>query len=475
MLTRFSIRDLEPICEAYASICEALTIPPNGDSVEDELRRALPQGYGHSDRIVRWFRNDRRRGASDAELRKTYVSNLANTLDLLRTYDSHVDALCRDRRESSVVSLDTPRGPMKFQAVGGLDRIRSLEGAKRFVKAVGDVAAASAATSTGSRRYAIGEGDLRNIGVFFVGKYASVWFTKTYGSTNKFVYHLWRNAETLGRGDAYGDPDEQTPYCTHSKEHWDEYSHGNPDYTQYWILKRTSETAAGDLGDAQVAGAFSSIGGRGAELLVAMDDTYGDLLDRNDDRITVDEVPEPYTEDARAFEMKLREEEIAEWLGEAARTGTLGGAPERIKINLTDVSIPDGVTSIGRAAFSNCRGLRRVTIPSSVTSIGNCAFWGCNGLTSVTIPDSVTSIGDWAFQDCSGLTSVTIPDSVTSIGEMAFSYCSGLTSVTIPDSVTSIGERAFSYCDNLKSVTIPKRFEDGIFQFGLTREVCRFY
>ena len=62
----------------------------------------------------------------------------------------------------------------------------------------------------------------------------------------------------------------------------------------------------------------------------------------------------------------------------------------------------------------------------------------------VVIPDGVTSIGDWAFSDCIGLTSITIPDSVTSIGDWAFSRCRGLTSITIPSSVISIGDGAFA-------------------------------
>ena len=122
---------------------------------------------------------------------------------------------------------------------------------------------------------------------------------------------------------------------------------------------------------------------------------------------------------------------------------------------ITDLVIPDGVTSIGDYLFFNCHSLTSVTIPSSVTSIGMDAFRSCSGLTSVTIPGSVTSIGSFAFDGCSGLTSVSIPSSVTSIGDYAFRYCSGLTSVTIPSSVTSIGSYAFSYCSGLTSVTIP--------------------
>jgi len=148
------------------------------------------------------------------------------------------------------------------------------------------------------------------------------------------------------------------------------------------------------------------------------------------------------------------------------------------------------VTSIGASAFYGCSSLKKViiksiaawcaisfgswssnplswayhlysdenteitdlVIPNSVTSIGNEAFNWCSGLTSVTIPNSVTSIGNYAFNGCSSLTFVIIPNSVTTIGNNAFSGCSGLTSINIPSSVTSIGSEAFCLID-LTSVT----------------------
>jgi len=121
-----------------------------------------------------------------------------------------------------------------------------------------------------------------------------------------------------------------------------------------------------------------------------------------------------------------------------------------------DVVIPEGVTYIGRNAFSGCGDLTSVAIPKGVKGIGNNAFFGCSALTSVAIPEGVTSIGDSAFSGCYGLTSVVIPESVRSIGEWAFSSCSGLTSLVIPENVTRIGGYAFSRCSGLTCVTIPK-------------------
>ena len=105
-------------------------------------------------------------------------------------------------------------------------------------------------------------------------------------------------------------------------------------------------------------------------------------------------------------------------------------------------------------AFQSCTNMTSVSIPNSVTSIGFYAFVSCSSLMSVSIPNSVTSINHNAFSYCSSLTSVSIPSSVTSINSCLFRQCSSLTSVFIPSSVTRIEERAFENCEALVSVII---------------------
>jgi len=110
---------------------------------------------------------------------------------------------------------------------------------------------------------------------------------------------------------------------------------------------------------------------------------------------------------------------------------------------LRSVTIGNGVTSIGQDAFDGCDCLRAVYITDIAAWCGisfddiyanplrNASLYLNNNLvTELVIPDGVTSIGSSAFPGCTGLTSITIPGSVTSIGADAFATCDSLTRIT---------------------------------------------
>lgn len=103
---------------------------------------------------------------------------------------------------------------------------------------------------------------------------------------------------------------------------------------------------------------------------------------------------------------------------------------------------------------SRYKATEKLIIEEGVTSIPDYAFDKSYfpNLTFVSIPNSVMSIGNGVFGDCQKLTTVSIGNSVTSIGERAFFGCTSLTSISIPNSVTSIGNLAFCKCDNLTSI-----------------------
>ncbi len=120
--------------------------------------------------------------------------------------------------------------------------------------------------------------------------------------------------------------------------------------------------------------------------------------------------------------------------------------------NLTEITIPDTVTTIGLSAFENCTKLSKVTLPSGLTSIGEEAFSFC-ALTSINIPSSVTTIAPYAFS-YNVLTSVKLPMSLTYISDGCF-RSNKFTTIDIPETVTTLGNQSFGYCYQLENITIP--------------------
>ena len=55
---------------------------------------------------------------------------------------------------------------------------------------------------------------------------------------------------------------------------------------------------------------------------------------------------------------------------------------------------------MGDGAFDGCSSLSNLVIPNSVTSIGDGAFWGCSSLRDLVIPNSVNDIEDRVFEGC---------------------------------------------------------------------------
>ena len=131
--------------------------------------------------------------------------------------------------------------------------------------------------------------------------------------------------------------------------------------------------------------------------------------------------------------------------------------------SLTQVAIPEGVTSVGSKAFWNCPALQTVYFNAvnctSMQSTGSTSVFsantsgGASSLTRVIIGSNVTRIPDYAFKGSQDIYQrLVIPSSVNYIGKEAFSGCSGLVLMTIQgNGLQTIGESAFTNCSSLRS------------------------
>ncbi len=157
--------------------------------------------------------------------------------------------------------------------------------------------------------------------------------------------------------------------------------------------------------------------------LMAGDETYQYVLDRNSGKLTMagkTEVPDDFVSTEQS-EGNIESSDI-----------------------IKDVTINEGVERIGTYAFEECKNLKTVIMPESLTEIGQGAFHSCVSLESVTVPENVTVLNEDVFFGCDSLKEVKITGKVTKISDMSFANCNQLESVVIPASVTEIGESVFT-------------------------------
>ena len=155
----------------------------------------------------------------------------------------------------------------------------------------------------------------------------------------------------------------------------------------------------------------------------------------------------------------------------------------RTPLNVTSISLNEGITDIGDYAFACYAGisslkssLEEMDLPSTLKTIGNSAFYRCGNLVGTELPDSlrkigshafyechnisancgrmVKTIGSYAFYNCDALNNQIFPSTLTSIGDYAFYGCEGFDAISIPENVSSIGSYAFAYCSNVESLTM---------------------
>ena len=119
---------------------------------------------------------------------------------------------------------------------------------------------------------------------------------------------------------------------------------------------------------------------------------------------------------------------------------------------LESITLPGGVTAIGKEAFKDTKAFAgaEVILPGTVTAIGEGSFQGA-GIASVRLPENLGSIGKSAFEGNPSLESIALPASLSELGGRAFAS-TGLKQIVIPATVQTIGGGLFQGCSSLSYV-----------------------
>ena len=122
---------------------------------------------------------------------------------------------------------------------------------------------------------------------------------------------------------------------------------------------------------------------------------------------------------------------------------------ESFRSSIRELVVEEGITSLGVYAFYYTYNLTSVSLPSSLKTIGDGAFEACSSIYWIAFPENLETIGGWAFYKCSNLPFIDIPESLHTIGDGAFRECTDLSYVFLPNNVSYVGNSAFRGCTNL--------------------------
>lgn len=143
-----------------------------------------------------------------------------------------------------------------------------------------------------------------------------------------------------------------------------------------------------------------------------------------------------------------------------ARVTAIGGAAFLGNLDITSVTLPEGIQKIGNAAFKNARNLAQLNLPTALTDLGESAFENCYALQSLVVPQGISEIKDRTFQNCKALSSLTLPDTITKVGLASFSGLDSLKEFDLPRSLTTIGMGAFAVSNGLEKIVLPATVEE---------------
>ena len=162
--------------------------------------------------------------------------------------------------------------------------------------------------------------------------------------------------------------------------------------------------------------------------------------------------------------------------------------------NVNRLTLPDGITDIGKYAFAYCSvsyidfsanlvsveegafystgiTLAGNTFPASLRMIGSKAFEKCFRLQEVIIPDSVVYIDDGAFAECRNLQKLEMSANVKYIPDYTFYACASLNDFVWKSDVKLIGSYAYAGCSSLAEfdfVGVEKLYESSFIESGIS-------